>query len=144
MSAKKFNPIKEIEAIGESLNKFVDDVQNFFHETGNRFYPRVDISEDDNNIYVEAEFPGMERDEIKLCCNNGIFTLSGEKKKAAESDLRIYHKKERGHGSFARSFEVGFNVDKQNIEAVFSNSLLTVTMPKLEKSESGEIEIEIK
>lgn len=104
--------------------------------------PRVDIVENDNEIVLHAELPGISKDEVKLHIEDSTLTLSGEKKKETEKQGN-YHYAERIYGSFSRSFRLPNFVDSSKVKAVFKDGILTITLPKLEEVKPKSIEIEI-
>ena len=93
--------------------------------------PAVDIREDDKELTIVAELPGMKPEEVEITSDNGILTVRGEKSETRkEGDERRYHLVERSYGSFARSFQLPQGVDESKIEAGFDNGLLTIRIPK--------------
>jgi HSP20 family protein len=89
-------------------------------------WPRVEISETDNEVKLVAELPGMEEKDIDLTLREGMLTLRGEKKTATNS--AVYS--ERWHGQFERTVQLGPDVDPDKIKAEFKNGVLTVTAGK--------------
>jgi HSP20 family protein len=89
-------------------------------------WPRLEISETDNEVRLVAELPGMEEKDIELTLNEGMLTLKGEKK--SESNGAVYS--ERWHGQFQRTVQLGPDVDPEKIKAEFKNGVLTVTVGK--------------
>lgn len=105
--------------------------------------PRVNISEDANNIYIHAELPGLTQEEVKLSVTDGILTLRGEKKKEAKHEDRNYHRIERRYGEFERQFTLPENMKVDSISADFKNGVLEVTLPKNAPETPSEREIPI-
>lgn len=92
---------------------------------------RVDVSETDDAIEVEAELPGVAEDDIDVQVIDNVLTIRGEKRSEHEEKKKGgYFVKERAYGSFARSIPLPFDVDPDTVEAVFKNGLLTLTLPK--------------
>src|ERR1700704_3652301 len=89
-------------------------------------WPRVEISETENEVKLVAELPGMEEKDIELTLNEGMLTLRGEKK--TETDGAVYS--ERWHGQFERTVQLGPDVDPDKIKAEFKNGVLTVAVGK--------------
>ncbi len=93
--------------------------------------PAVDIREDDKELSILAELPGMNPEEVEITSDNGILTIRGEKSEIRrEGEERRYHLVERNYGTFTRSFQLPQGVDESKIEAGFDNGLLTVRIPK--------------
>ena len=103
--------------------------------------PRVDISEDSSNLYLEFDLPGLNKDEIKLSINaERVLTVEGNKVNT-NVDESTFLRNERAFGEFSRSFELPDNIDAEKIVAKFENGVLTLTIPKFEKKEQN---VEIK
>jgi HSP20 family protein len=105
-------------------------------------YPAVDLSEDENEITVKAELPGLEAKDVELTLDQGVLTIRGEKKFEGEEKKENYHRIERSYGSFVRSVPLPRAVKSDKVKAKFDKGVLTVTMPKAEKAQSRTIAIE--
>ncbi len=98
---------------------------------GNGFIvPSVDIKENDKEVTLSAELPGLDEDDVDLSVRNGLITLKGEKKYEHEDDKDDVHMVERRYGSFQRSFRLPDSVDADKIDAKFDKGVLRVVMPK--------------
>ncbi|MEF8822963.1 MAG: Hsp20/alpha crystallin family protein, partial [Desulfohalobiaceae bacterium] len=108
---------------------------------GQMEYPAVNISEDDRNITVEAELPGMDSKDIDISLQNNMLVLQGEKKFEDERNEGNYQRIERSYGAFSRTIPLSSSVDEDNVKASFKNGILTVTLPKQEKAQGKKIAI---
>lgn len=91
---------------------------------------KVDISEDEAGFHLDAELPGIARENISLNVEDDVLTIKAERKAEAEENTKNYHRVERSTGSFSRSFNVGEMIDQEGINATFNDGLLHVTLPK--------------
>lgn len=107
--------------------------------------PAVDIVEDQSEIAIVAELPGLRPEQVEITCENGVLNIRGEKSEGRrENDHnRRYHLLERTYGSFNRSFQLPHGLDESKIEASFDNGLLTVHVPKAALPQPRRIEINI-
>ena len=105
------------------------------------FRPAVDIYEDAETITLTAEVPGLPADAIHVHVDDGVLTLSGERKLEKREDEEGYHRIERSFGSFTRSFSLPDNVDAGNIEASKDDGLLTIKLMKRSKPEPKRIAV---
>nr|WP_297346993.1 Hsp20/alpha crystallin family protein [uncultured Glaciecola sp.] len=106
--------------------------------------PKVDVKEDDKSYKLSAELPGLDLENINLELSDGILTLSGEKKTETEEDKEgSYHLMERSYGYFKRSFTLPPSVQEEKIKADFKKGVLSVFMPKSEKSMQQQRKIKI-
>ena len=109
-----------------------------FTEHTGEFSPRVNISDRENEIEISVELPGLEESDIDLSLSNDILTIKGEKKQESEEREGTYYRMERKYGSFCRSVSIPSGVvDVDKVEAIFTNGVLTINLPKREE----EIEI---
>lgn len=113
-------------------------------ETRQVLGPRMDVADLKDKIEVKAELPGMDENDVTLTCENGILTLSGERKQEKEEQSKDYYLKEMSSGSFSRSIRLPKNVDESKIDAVFKKGILTITIPKTEIKEETAKKIPIK
>jgi HSP20 family protein len=105
--------------------------------------PKVDVSENDREIQIVAELPGLKQEDINLNLQDDVLTVSGETRESREEKEKQYHLTERSYGRFERSFRLPDTVDRDKISARFENGLLTITLPKSEKSQQKAKRIEI-
>lgn len=106
--------------------------------------PACDIFEDKEGIKIVAEIPGVNPEDVKLSLENNTLTIRGEKKQVAEEKTERVHRYERSYGVFERSFALPSTVDSDQVDAEYSNGLLTVTLPKVERAKPREIQVKSK
>jgi HSP20 family protein len=107
-------------------------------ETGWMTSPAVDFIETDQKYEISAELPGVEQKDIELKLTNGSLVIQGEKKFEKERQEKGYSFSERRYGSFTRTFPLPEGVDTGKIDAVFSNGVLKVTLPKTAAAQKSE------
>ncbi len=105
--------------------------------------PMVDIQEDEKEIAIVAELPGLKPEQVEVTCENGVLNIRGEKSEERKEDdqNRRYHLVERTYGSFSRSFQLPQGLDESKIEAGFENGILTVRVPKAALPQPKKIQI---
>jgi len=96
------------------------------------FQVAVDIREEDDAFYVDAEVPGMSAEDVKVDVEKNVLTLSGERKVEKEEIEDTYRRVERQYGSFTRSFTLPETVDTDNISADLKEGVLALRLPKKE------------
>lgn len=97
---------------------------------GGAFSPRVDVLENDEEIRVTAELPGMDEKDIELSLSRDALTLKGEKKEGKEDVGKNYYRMERSYGSFNQIIPLPVEIDTEKVEAHFKKGVLTVKLPK--------------
>ncbi|MEI7694305.1 MAG: Hsp20/alpha crystallin family protein [Chlorobium sp.] len=91
---------------------------------------RVDIAEESAAFHIDAELPGVAKEQISLNVEDDVLTIKAERKQESEESKKDYHRVERISGSFSRSFHLGELIDQNNIQADFENGMLHVSLPK--------------
>jgi len=104
-------------------------------------YPNVNVYENDDEVHVEAELPGMDAQDFEVSFQNNAILLKGEKKLCKEGENGSYRKIECRYGSFHRVIPVSSEVDEDTIKAKLEKGLLTLTMSKKEEAKKKRIEI---
>ena len=104
-------------------------------------YPPMNLWEDDDNFYAEAEMPGLKLDDIQITVTQGDqLTISGERKPHADDNC-AWHRQECGYGRFTRTVTLPAIVDVDKIEAGYDAGVLTLTLPKSEKAKPRRIAV---
>ena len=103
--------------------------------------PRMDIVEAEENYRLVADLPGMSKDDIDITFEDGVLTISGERKLVTSEKKESMHLNERVHGKFTRSFSIGGAVRADKISASFKDGVLTISLPKAEEAKPKKIEI---
>src|SRR6266508_2448187 len=105
--------------------------------------PLADITEDEKEYLIKAELPEMKKEDVKVTVENGVLTISGERKFEKEEKKKKYHRVERGYGSFVRTFALPEDADADKVKAVFKHGMLEVHLPKNEKAKPKQIEVNV-
>lgn len=112
-------------------------------ESAIAFAPHVDVLENKEGFVLRAELPGLKKDEVKITLDNGVLTLSGEKRYETEKDEKNYHLRETRQGKFERRFRIGEGIDRNAIKADYKDGVLTLNLPKSKEAMSREIAINL-
>ncbi len=105
-----------------------------------RAFPAVNVWEDGDNVYAEAEVPGVTMDEIELTVVDDELCIKGERK-SGDGDSVTYHRRERGTGEFSRFITLPTAVAAEGVNAVLKNGVLTITLPKSAAAKPRRIEV---
>jgi len=108
------------------------------------FAPRVDVSENDKEVRVQAELPGMDEKDVEVTLADGVLTIQGEKKEEHEEKGEGRYYSECRYGHFRRDIPLPAEVDAQKAEATFKKGVLTVTLPRTPESQERRKRIEVK
>lgn len=102
--------------------------------------PRTNILETDDTIEVQAEVPGLSKDDLSVKIQGNYLEISGKREVNAPEDHKV-HRRERGSSSFSRSFTLPEDVDADKTEAVLRDGILYLTLPKSETARPRRIAI---
>ncbi|MCB1023734.1 MAG: Hsp20/alpha crystallin family protein [Acidobacteria bacterium] len=145
MSMIKYDPFKELRSLQDEMNRIFHSnfPTQFSHEemASGGWAPSVDIYESEGEIVLEAELPGMKREDFELSIENNVITLKGERRFEKNDEGDNYHRVERAYGSFTRSFSLPRTVSAEHTSADFKNGILRVSLPKKEEAKARKIEI---
>jgi HSP20 family protein len=128
----RWDPIRDLLAIQQRLDRFAPGQAGW--------KPPVDLHETASEYVITAEIPGVSRDAIQIHFHEGRLTLSGERQGHACA-CEEFHRVERGHGSFSRTFQLPVPVDGEAIKADLRIGVLTVTCPKDADASARRIQI---
>lgn len=126
------------------LNRMFDDFFKGFEtlsiggaeERLRGFSPSVDMKENEKELTIKAELPGIDEKDIEVSLADDVLTLQGEKKEEKEQKGKDYYHVERSFGSFRRVLPLPIGADTQKAEASFKKGVLTITIPKSEEAKS--------
>jgi HSP20 family protein len=135
-----------------NMNRVFDDFYNNFglssfepfDESFGAFSPSVDVTENDQEITVSAELPGLDDNDIEVSLAHNVLTVSGEKKEKKEDKGKDFYRMERSYGSFQRSISLPAEVEPDKVEAKFNKGVLTITLPKTAEAQKQTKRISVK
>jgi HSP20 family protein len=150
MNIIKYDPFRELRSLQDEMNRLFSS--SFSRGSGasggegdqimrGAWNPSVDIFENQNQIVLEAELPGMKPEEVEISIENNVLTLHGERKFEKKDENDNFHRVERSYGSFTRSFTLPPTVSSENAQAEFENGVLRLTLAKREEAKPRRIEI---
>jgi HSP20 family protein len=117
---------------------------NDFYGVPRSWMPAVDIFETSDREYVlKAELPDMKRDDISITFENGVLTLTGERKAEFDASQGTFHRSERAFGRFTRSFTLPATIDANRINAGYKDGVLTIRVPQREEAKPRQIAVSV-
>ena len=140
--------------MGSDLMGFKNEMDNLFNRffdidaplpsdffKGDRWAPRVDVSDSEKQIIVQAEIPGCDVENIDVSLDGRMLTIKGEKSQEKEEKEKNYVRVERAHGQFSRTIELLNDVDQEAVDASYKKGVLKVILNKMAPSEMKKIQI---
>jgi HSP20 family protein len=139
-----FHPMwDQVQQLQTEMNRLLDrwsDPSNGGRTFGGSF-PAVNVWENADHVYVEAELPGMDPNDLEIHVTGGNqLTIKGERKQQVP-DKAVLHRQERGFGNFVRVLTLPFNVDANKVDARFENGVLVIDLAKHEAAKPRKITV---
>ncbi len=144
MDMIKWEPMKDLrDEIDRVFDTFFGRMPAISEKEG-FWMPSVDVEETDSSYIVRADLPGMEKNDIKIALTEDTLSIKGERKMKKEEKGKTYHRIETSYGKFQRTITLPAEIKPDEAKAEYKNGVLTINLPKSEKSKPKEIEIEVK
>lgn len=143
MNITRWEPFREFE---DMFRQYSPLFSRALRRTGEdeTWSPVADITETDKEYLIKAELPEVKKEDVKITLENGVITITGERKHEKEQKDENEIRVESFYGSFARSFSLPENIDAKGIKAESKDGVLRVRIPKTPAAESKKIAIEVK
>src|ERR1700726_5193591 len=146
----RWEPLREFSSMHDRMNR----MNRLFREsyspetpeealTTTNFAPPVDIYEDEHNITLKLEVPGIEEKDIDVRIERNTLTVHGERKIEKEEKEENYRRVERQYGSFTRSFTLPHSVDAGQVNAHYDNGVLKINLPKKAEAKPKQIKVNV-
>jgi len=148
MAIVRFDPFRELTTMQDRINRIFGEMYTRRGDddilSRGDWIPPVDIFENDKHeIVIEAEMPGLNKEDIDLRVENNTLTLRGERKRESEVKDDQFHRVERVHGTFLRSFSLPATVDAGRVSADYKDGVLTVVLPMREEAKPRQIQVKV-
>ena|SRR5689334_729411 len=150
---RTWDPFRDMEALRRELDRALttytpsgtaaQSAGAFLPGRSARAYPLVNLSEDSENVYLEALAPGIDPDSLNLTVVRTTLTISGEKLSPVGVSAESFHRSERSGGKFVRSIDLPVEVNSDKVKAQYNNGLLMITMPKAEAAKPRQIKVAV-
>jgi HSP20 family protein len=133
------------------LTSLRDEINDLFESTFtngngsdvfNSWAPALDVYEDNDNLIVRAEVPGMKKDDINISLHDNVLTVSGERRNEKKYEGSQTSREERFFGRFTRSVALQKQVDSNRVKAAYRDGILTITLPKAEEAKPRQITVQ--
>ncbi len=146
----RWEPLREFSAMQERMNR----MNRLFRESYNpegpeealtttSFAPPVDTYEDEHNIVLKLEVPGIDEKDIHVHIDNNTLTVHGERNIEKEEKEENYRRIERQYGSFTRSFTLPSSVDQGQVSAHYDKGVLKIKLAKKAEAKPKQIKVNV-
>jgi HSP20 family protein len=142
----RWDPFRDLAVLQDRMNRLFQDYsgpRNDEELTTSHFVPPVDIYEDEHNLTVKAEIPGVDPKDVDVRIENNTLTIKGERKFEKDEKEENFHRVERRYGSFIRSFTLPNTVNADTCKAEFENGVLKVVFEKRAEAKPKQIKVNV-
>src|SRR5579872_7241208 len=145
MAITRWDPFRELTSLQDRMNRLFQEQYSGREEdlTTSAFAPPVDIYEDEHNLTLKLEVPGIDEKDIDVRLENNVLTVRGERKLEKEEKEENFHRVERRYGSFTRSFTLPSTVNTDDIRADYEHGVLKVRLAKRTEAKPKEIKVNV-
>lgn len=135
----------DLQELRRRMNQIMEQSGGQTNDAAPRLWaPSVDVSENPHEIVLQAELPGMQKEDIDIQLTGDTLTLRGERKLESAQRGEHYHRIERQYGAWQRTFQIEVPIDTQKVAANYEDGVLTVHLPKQESIKPRQIAIDVK
>ena len=142
----RWEPFREFSTLQDRMNRLFRDSFSEGREetlTTSSFAPAVDVYEDEHNVTLKIEVPGIEEKDIDVRIENSTLTVHGERKFEKEEKEENYRRVERQYGSFTRSFTLPNTVDTEKVSANYDKGILKIQLAKKAEAKPKQIKVNV-
>jgi HSP20 family protein len=141
----RWDPFREFTTLQDRMGRLFRDSYGDRDEalTTSTFAPAVDVYEDEHNITLNIEVPGIEEKDIDVRVENNTLTVHGERKFEKEQKEENFRRVERQYGSFTRSFTLPNTVDTESIQATYDKGILKIQLAKKAEAKPKQIKVNV-
>lgn len=133
----RIDPFRELASFFENFTEPTGKDQL----TAGTFVPPVDVYEDEHNLVLKLEIPGIHEEELDVQVENNTLTIKGERKFEKEEKEENFHRIERRYGSFLRTFRLPNTINTDSVEAHYDKGILKITLAKRAEAKPKQIKV---
>src|SRR6267143_1556153 len=142
----RWEPFREFSTLQDRMNRLFRETQGNSQDeslTSSSFAPAVDVYEDEHNVTLKIEVPGIDEKDIDVRIENNTLTVHGERKFEKEEKEENYRRVERQYGSFTRTFNLPTTVDAEKVSATYDKGVLKIALPKKAEAKPKQIKVNV-
>src|SRR5437773_3848327 len=141
----RWDPFREFSTLQDRMNRLFRDSYGVHEEalTSSTFAPPVDVYEDEHNVTLKIEVPGIDEKDIDVRIENNLLTVHGERKFEKEEKEENFRRVERQYGSFTRSFTLPTTIDSEKVQATYDKGVLKIELAKKAEAKPKQIKVNV-
>src|SRR5467141_2483214 len=142
----RFEPFREFSTLQDRMNRLFRETYNEGQDqslAASTFAPSVDVYEDEHNVTLKIEVPGIDEKDIDVRIENNTLTVHGERKLEKEEKEENFRRVERQYGSFTRTFTLPSTVDPEKVQASYEKGVLKIKLAKKAEAKPKQIKVNV-
>ncbi len=142
----RWDPFREFSTLQDRMNRLFQQSYGDGRDealTTSTFAPPVDVYEDEHNVTLKIEVPGIDEKDLDIRVENNTLTVHGERNFEKEEKEENYRRVERQYGSFTRSFTLPTTVDADQVKADYDKGVLKISLPKKPEAKPKQIKVNV-
>ncbi|MCZ6779808.1 MAG: Hsp20/alpha crystallin family protein [Acidobacteriota bacterium] len=143
MTLTRWDPFYDLFSFQDKVNRLFSNAQTsgLAEASTGAWTPTVDIYEEGDTLVLQAELPGVNKDDVEVQVEGNILTLRGERRQEKDIKEDQYHRLERVYGSFMRSFTLPVGINRDKIRAEYRDGVLKLALPRAEEAKPKKIKV---
>jgi HSP20 family protein len=139
----RFEPLQQLrEELDRQFPVLWDTLSGRLPQVAVRAFPALNLWEEQDSLFVEAEVPGFKNEDLEISVIGNELTLKGKRQDAPAENETVYHRRERGVGTFTRVVRLPVEVDAARVQANLRDGVLLVTLPKSEAAKPHKVPVQ--
>jgi HSP20 family protein len=143
----RYDPFREFATLQDRMNRLLSNPRGPEGQdeslTSTAFAPPVDVYEDEHNVTLKIEVPGIDEKDIDVRIENNTLTVHGERKFETDEKEENYRRVERQYGGFTRTFTLPTTVDHENVQADYDKGVLKIKLAKKAEAKPKQIKVNV-
>ncbi len=143
MRLVRLQPFHEMETLRRQMDRVFDELAQVNPERHTLWSPAIELHDDENNLVLRAEIPGVEGKDLDIQVTREGVSISGEHRYEKQTEEKGFYHSEFRYGKFQRTVQLPVPIQNDKVEAEFKNGILTLTLPKLEELQRKVVKVNV-
>lgn len=139
----RWQPYPEMETLRRQMDRVFEDLTQLNSETRTAWTPGIELHDEDNNIILRAEIPGVEGKDLDIQVTREAISIAGEHRYEKRTEEKGFYHSEFRYGKFQRTVPLPVPIQNDKVEAEFKNGILMLTLPKAEELQRKVVKVNV-
>ena len=143
MRIVRWQPLQEMETLRRQMDRMFEELAQVNRESGGNWTPAIELHDNENNLTLRAEIPGVEGKDLDIQVTRETVSISGEHRYEKQSEENGFYHSELRYGKFQRTVQLPVPIQNDKVEAEFKNGILSLTLPKAEELQKKVVKVNV-